>query len=119
MKLNEMTTDQLADCLLTISEPAGRICNDAKVEGFFKRAKAHEKDRTMLAVYGDALSSALPALLKNHREDVYTILSALTGKTVPEIAAQNGVATIIEAKRLLDKDLTDFFTSFTATALNP
>lgn len=115
MNLKDMTTDQLADCLLAITEPAGRICKDEHVDGFLKRMGEMKPGQPMLRMYGDAFTSALPALLKTHREDVYTILSVLTGKKVQEIANQNGVATIIEARRVWDKDLNDFFMSFTAT----
>ena len=55
------------------------------------------------------IGAYIPALLQRHRADTMEILSALTGKSVAEIAAQPGMQTIREAKESLDEDLMSFF----------
>ena len=57
-----------------------------------------------------------PALLKTHRDDLYAVVSALTGKTVAEIDAQKGLQTIKDIKESFDGELADFFKSAADTA---
>ena len=111
-----MTTEQLADALLIIAEPVGRLMEDEKLIKYIDSFGKKNTGKTMLAVISDALTSALPLLLKDHREDIYKIISALTGKSIMDIRNQPGVRTIMDVRQIWDKDLQDFFTQFAASA---
>ena len=111
MKISEMSTEQLATALVRIAGPAERIGSDTE---FNTRLAEHAKaiksgNITVLQNYTSLIGFAIPMLLDRHKEDTYTILSAMTGKTVQEIAAQNAMQTLREAKECLDGDLMTFF----------
>ena len=54
--------------------------------------------------------SALPVLLKEHRNDIYAIVSAIGGMSVDEVAAQNILTTMQQVREILmDKQMIDFF----------
>lgn len=116
MKLSSMTTDQACDCMLALAEPVGNIVEDAKVSAALSEIFARNGEISKAELTGLALKKVLPLALREHRADVYQILSALTGKTVKEIGEQTIGQTIEDAKGVLDKDLADFFTSSAATA---
>ena len=117
MKLSEMTTDQLADALIDLSEPVGRICQDDQVIGFLKKYAAPvQRNAPALKLIGDAAAGLCPVLLKDHRYDLYQVLSVLTGKTAQEIASQRGAQTIADVRACWDRELTDFFSSSAAMA---
>lgn len=51
-----------------------------------------------------------PVLLKNHRRDVYTILSVVNERPVEEISAQPLMNTVRQVREMLrDSDLLAFF----------
>lgn len=112
MKLSELSTDKLADCLCDLTEPVSNIMQDEEIVNKFKDISAdHKKGTPMIEIGGKALSQMIPLCLKKHRENVYKILSALSGKTIEEIGSQNGLLTIKEIKDCYDKDLVNFFKS--------
>lgn len=118
MRLSEMTTDQLADALVELSAPVGRICQDDKVIELLRRYTAPEQRKApMLKAIGDVAAALCPALLKDHRHDLYLVLSVMTGKSVQEIASQRGVQTIADVRNCWDRELTDFFSLSADTAL--
>lgn len=114
MKLSEMNTDQLAETLCAISAPAARICEDEQINDDMKKLYAMEKGDGMTALQklGRMVNIWIPGLLKTHRDDVYAIMSVLTGKSVQEIAGQNGMQTIKDARECIDGELMNFFSSF-------
>lgn len=114
MKLSEMNTDQMAEALCAMGEHVNNICQDA---GFNEQMKKLGEDMkaggmTMYQKLGRTVTLWLPALLVTHRADVYAILSMLTGKGVEEIAAQNGMQTLKDARESLDDELKSFFSLF-------
>ena len=113
MKLSEMTTTQLTDCLCLIAEPIGNIAADAEVTDAIKRYQ--DKDMTLIDQIGLLTGKLLPLALKKHRADVFAVLAALTGKTVKQIGAQNGLELVREARDCLDNDIIAFFKSAGAT----
>ena len=111
MKLSEMNIDQLSDAMVMIAGPVERIASDPDAE---KALESLSGDGTM-SKFGAMVGRFVPLLLKTHRDDVLTILSAMTGKDVGTLRAQNGMQTIREARECVDKDLIDFFGSFAST----
>ena len=63
-------------------------------------------------IIADRVVEVLPLLLKNHRADVYGILSVLNEKPVDEIRAQPVRDTIRQVREAFrDEDLLSFFRS--------
>lgn len=109
MKLSEMTTDQAADALVRLVEPAAEIVNDEKVfkviQGAGKIAKA-----TWQVQLAYILREVAPVLLKDHRNALYEVLSIMTGKEVAAISKQPITATIEDIRNSVDAELLRFFT---------
>lgn len=111
MKLSEMNTVQLADALVKIAAPIERIGKDEKLNEQMAEAVAKLRAGGMTRLQHNAamLGMLIPALLERHRADTLAILSALTGKSIEELNAQNGMQTLKEAKACMDEDLMGFF----------
>ena len=115
MKLSALTTDKAADVLVEITPYISNIVKDETFTN--KLGKAIRKDELteigVLAAGIDRLADFVPFLLKDHRTDVYGILSVVNEKTVDEVAAQNIMVTMNETREILkDEDFVSFFKSF-------
>ena len=108
MRLSEMNTAEMADALVAIAEPLGRIGRDPAMNraitdlGRFEGVTALEKISGLFVPLATAL-------LKTHRDDTLAVLAVLTGKSAGELAAQRGLETLKEARDCLDGELLDFF----------
>ena len=112
MKLGEMSTGQLADTLILIAEPAANIATDPQVtQALSAYSKTYRKGKTDAETFGKMIGKLAPLLLRDHRNDVYLIVSALTDKTPEQIDAQKGMQTIADIKSSFDSELLDFFKS--------
>ena len=111
MKLSEMNTAQLADALVRIAAPIERIGKDEELNRAMSEGVERLRAGGMTKLQHNAamLGMLIPALLERHRADTFTVLSALTGKSVQEIEGQPGVQTLREARECLDGDLLSFF----------
>lgn len=115
MKLSQMNTEQLADALCMMADPIDKIGMDEafteKLKEVAERGKLNKIQNvtTMFATF-------VPLLLKNKREETFQILSALTGKTVEEIAKQKGMVTLKDAMESIDEDFINFFRQSADTA---
>ena len=112
MKLSEMSTGEMADVLVQIAEPVANIAADPKItaalDGY---SKAQKSGKTVAETFGKMIGKLAPALLQTRRNDVYVILSVLTGKTIAEIDAQKFTQTVSDVKACWDSELLDFFKS--------
>ena len=108
MKLSEMSTDRLADVMVRIAGPVERIGNDEMLIDKL-RAMAAKGGKTAVENAAGMFGALVPVLLERHREDTYAVLAAMTGKNAEEIAAQNAMVTLREAKECVDGDLLSFF----------
>lgn len=117
MKLSEMNTQQLAKCLCEIAGPISRIGQNPKIEAAMrKRAQeTGEQGKTVVSVASAMIGDMVPVVLGTCFEDVLTIVSAMTGKSVEEIRAQPGMQTIADVRDMLDRDFFDFFNSSAAS----
>ena len=79
MKISQMTTDQVLDLFCKITPCVENILTDEKlVELISKAAKKEDITKAGLIALGlKKVSALLPMLLKDHREDVYTIIAAV------------------------------------------
>ena len=114
MKLSEMNTDQMAEALCEIGAAVENICGDNKINAEMSKLFEDGKNggMTVLNKMSRTLNIWLPGLLKTHKADVYKILSVLTGKSEKEIAEQNGMQTVRDARESFDKELMSFFSLF-------
>lgn len=108
MKLSEMTTDQAADALVRLVEPAAEIVNDDKVFELIKGA-GKVASAGLPAQMAFILREAAPILLKDHRSALYEVLSIMTGKAVAEITEQPIMATVADIRGSVDTELLRFF----------
>ena len=111
-KLSDLGTDECMDVLCTIAPNIQTIVDDKDIMNAL--GKSINKDGLtnvgVLMTAASKLVSAVPMLLKAHREDVYSILSSVGGVTVEDIKAQNMLDTMQQTKEILqDKPLLDFF----------
>ncbi len=122
MKLSQLTTDGAADALCIIAPHIYNITSDSKViESVSKKMNLDgtEKLYGKYVLLAGRIVEILPLLLKDHRDDVYGILSVLNQCTVKEVAAQNIMETIRQVREAVqDKELIDFFKSSVSTAQN-
>lgn len=116
MKLSELSTDRALDVLCELTPCIYNITSDKEIVD--SASKVIHADLSETSVYGqylmiaDRIVEILPMLLKNHRPDVYGILSILNEKPVSEIAAQPVRDTIRQVREAFqDEDLLSFFRS--------
>lgn len=115
MKLSELTTDETLDVLCEITPCVERIVKDEKIISIAGKA-IDTKGMTQTGVFMEALDrigALVPAMLKDHRSDIYCILGAVNRVDPAEIAAQKLTVTLMQIDEILhDEDLLFFFKSF-------
>lgn len=114
MKISEMNTVQLSKCLVEISVPAANIMEDTEVTAILAEV-GEMKEKTLIQGIGSLIRRVLPLALNKHADDAFTIIAALTGKTVAQVKKQNGLLTIRETIDSFDNELVDFFKSSRTT----
>lgn len=110
MKISLMTTDQAADVLIKIAEPASSIMHDQNVFDMLEKLSQSDT-KNAVKFFADNISMVVTVLLKDHRIEVYSIVAALSEKSVDEVAKQNIKQTVKDIKDNWDGDLVDFFAS--------
>ena len=109
MKISQMTTDQAADVLIRIADPAANIMHDEETVAVLEKlAKGNDAPLTFIA---DNIVPVTTVLFKSHRNDLYEVVAALSGKTMEAIGKQKITETIKDIKESWDGDLVDFFAS--------
>lgn len=114
MKISQMTTDQVLDLFCKITPCVENILSDEELVGLVSKA-AKTEDITKAGIIALGLKKIValtPLLLKNHREDVYSIIAAVNEQEVEEVASQNVLKTAKQIVEIFkDKELVDFFES--------
>lgn len=111
MKISQMTNDQACDALIRITDPVANIADDPQMEPILKGLAEHEGENGLSALkaISQMLPKIVPMLLKDHKKDVYEIISVLSGKAVAEIGKMRITETIAILKESIDDDLIGFF----------
>ena len=112
---SELSTDEALEVVLQIAQPITNLIDDeALVKEMQKTMPKAETTRLAMQRFGLAkIVKLLNITLKQHREDVYAILSPFNGMTVEEIGKQNFLITCKQVADLLnDKGFVDFFKSY-------
>lgn len=112
MKLSELSTEQAADVLCELTPYIANITGDKNL--LDELSKKFVKDgKTVAELYTFAAQKCaafVPILLKDHRVDVFGVLSVINETTIDKIEKQNILETIKQLRELFkDKDLLDFF----------
>lgn len=115
MRLSELSTERATDVLCELTPYIANIVSDEELLEELKKA-VDRKDivnkAQWLAVGAEKITKILPILLKKRKEDVFGILAVINEKTVEQIAKQNILVTLKQAKTAFkDKELIDFFKS--------
>lgn len=115
MRISKLSTDRATDVLCELTPYIANIVSDEELLEELKKA-VDRKDivnkAQWLAVGAEKITKILPILLKKHKYDVFGILAVMNEKAVEEIAKQNFLATLKQAKAAFkDKELIDFFKS--------
>lgn len=115
MKLSDMTTDETLDVLCEITPCMERIVKDEGIINTIGKAidtKGMTQTGVMMAGL-EKIGAVIPALLKDHRADIYHILGAVNRIDPAEIAAQKLTVTLTQIDEVLhDEELLTFFRSF-------
>ena len=111
MKISEMNNEQAAEALTRLAVPLGNLCEDEQIDAMLKKYQGMKK-MPGLQVVGKFLPDVATFALKNHREDMFEIIGALTMKTKAQAAKMNFVETLKILRESYDETLKDFFTSY-------
>lgn len=107
MKLSEMSTRQAAQCMVNLAVPVGTLVKNPAVKEYMQKA-AH-KEATIETLM-DALAELIPIFLRDHFDEMASVVAALTGKTTGEVGDQPILETIRDVKSSIDEDFLLFFT---------
>lgn len=115
MRLSELSTDRATDVLCELTPYIANIVSDEELLEELKKA-VDRKDivnkAQWLAVGAEKITKIIPILLKKRKEDVFGILAVMNEKSIEQIAKQNILVTLKQAKTAFkDKELIDFFKS--------
>ena len=113
MKISEMTNDQACEAIVRLTTPVANITDDPRIEPILKELATHEGEGAMtgLKVISSMLPKFVPILLKDHKTDLYEIISVLSGKARKEIGQMKLTETITVLRESIDDDLIGFFKS--------
>lgn len=110
MKISEMSNEQAAQALIDLTEPISRICDDQQLEELLEKYKSM-KEEPMFKTIGQILPRIISYAIKDHKDDIYKIVSVLIDKPIPEVAEMKLFDTIKVVRESWDEVLTGFFTS--------
>ena len=115
MKLSQLTTERAADVLCELTPYIANITGDKSLLDELAN-KFDSKGKSAAELYTFAAhkyATLVPILLKDHREDVFGVLSVLNETEPDKIAKQNIMETMKQGREVFqDKELLDFFKSF-------
>lgn len=115
MKVSEMNNDQASEVLIRVSTPFANILDDENARPLIdEMSKLGEK--TKLAHF---LPKFVAFALKDHKDDLYEIVGALTFKPTSKVGKMNFIETVKELKDSLDEELLDFFKSSGSATATP
>lgn len=115
MRLSKLSTDKALDILCEITPYINNIVIDDTLITELKNKidpKGNFSKAEILAFGVQKINTLIPIVLKEHRADIYGVLSVLNEKTPEEIARQNFIQTGTQIREAVkDKELIDFFKS--------
>lgn len=114
MKLSEMDTKQLSECLCKLAPVLERIGTDEATDRALATLSSKLDGGTQMKKLAQMVGALVPALLGAQFDDMVTIVSVMTGKTEESVRMQKGMETIRDVQDFFDRDFWDFFKSSAA-----
>lgn len=118
MKISQMTNDQAAECLVRISEPIGRICDDEKLVELLDAVTKAENE-TLIRQVGKLLPKIITYAMSNHKADFYAIVAALGDVPEEKMSEMPFVETVKIIRDSYDDVLVNFFTQSAKATKTP
>lgn len=112
MKLSEIQGERVFDVIADIIDPIANIATSESASMLFKREKCPD-GVTAKAFMAQRIRKALPALLRAHKTDIITILSAVGGVSADEYKKTLNLAKLMKdtTELLTDEAFTELFAS--------
>lgn len=108
MKISEMTNDQAADAMIRLAEPIGKLCDDEEAVAMIDEYKNKIK-MPLFYVVGRLIPRLVAYFMKNHKHEVYEIVSILSGEKNENIGKMQFTETVQIIKNSYDDVLATFF----------
>lgn len=102
MRLSDIKGDRTLDVIAEIIDPIANIAEDEEASAMFKREKLPDGMTTKKFLM-NRVRKSLPVLLKGHKADIISILSAIEGVSAEEYAGALNLVKLV-------KDCTDLLT---------
>ena len=112
MKLSQMKGDAAFDAMVRMVPYVSAILEDEKVQ----QARDGLRGKKDLRA-GEVMQAVMPLMLRDHRDDLYGIMGAVTGQTVEELRAMDFAALAPMLRDTFCEELFDFFPSCMALVL--
>lgn len=110
MKLSEMSNDQAAEMMIRLADPVGAICDDEEAVKMIDEYKQRYKMPLFYAV-GKMIPALVGYLLKKHKDELYEIISILSGEKKTAVGKMNFAETVKVLRDSYDDTLSVFFRS--------
>lgn len=110
MKLSEMSNDQAAEMMIRLADPVGAICDDEEAVKMIDEYKQRYKMPLFYAV-GKMIPALVGYLLKKHKDELYEIISILSGEKKTAVGEMNFAETVKVLRESYDDTLSVFFRS--------
>jgi len=110
MKLSEMSNDQAAEMMIRLADPVGAICDDEEAVKMIDEYKQRYKMPLFYAV-GKMIPALVGYLLKKHKDELYEIISILSGEKKAAVGKMNFAETVKVLRDSYDDTLSVFFRS--------
>lgn len=110
MKISEMSTEQGFDVMQKLTPYVNEIVTDEEVAKI--AAEFREKKNTV-----ESMNRLFPLMMQNHREALYGMVAAVSGKTVEQVRKQPLGKTKEGFQEAMSDDVFDFFILFLRMAV--
>lgn len=112
MKLSDIRGDKALDVIADLIVPVSNIASDKEMAKVFQKS-ALPDGKTMEEAAAERLMDAAPRLLKEHKEDIITILAAISLKDRDEYASGLNLASLLRDlyELINDSEFVGFFSS--------
>ena len=108
MKISEMTNDQAADVMIRLADPIGSLCDDEEAVAMIDEYKK-EMRKPVFYVVGRLIPRLVAYFMKNHKAEIYQIVSILSGEPVQTIGKKPFPETVKVIRESYDDVLAVFF----------
>lgn len=112
MKLSDIKGEACLDVVADLIPPITRMAQDEDVVKLFKPQKAAE-GQTDVQAFAKRMQAGLPKMIKDHREDLVSILAAINRQTVEEYSETLTLPKLMTdvMEILTDEDIVSFLSS--------